>query len=166
MTIKMALRSCAAAFLSLARITAPERCAGSALSIATFHRVLADPLRRAYPYPGLAVTPEELDALLAYFSAHYDCGSLATQYDRYSAGAKPSPPLMAITFDDGQHDNYRYALPLLAKRGIKATFFVPVLAIETQQLLWHDRLGFAISALLRAGPVAAQRFDAVLSNAG
>src|SRR5882672_944385 len=166
MTIKMALRTCAANFLSYARITAPERRAGGRLSIATFHRVLPDALRQAYPYRGLAVTPEELDALLAYFGAHYDCGSLATQYDRYLAGTTSPRPLMAMTFDDGQHDNYQYALPLLEKRGIKATFFIPVLAVEKQQLLWHDRLGFAISALLEESAVGERRLDVVLSKAG
>jgi len=38
---------------------------------------------------------------------------------------------------------------LLTQHNVKATFFAPVAPIQRQELLWHDRLGFAILALLR-----------------
>ena len=41
-----------------------------------------------------------------------------------------SRPAVAITFDDGYADNFQYALPLLAKHGLSATFFLTAGLIE------------------------------------
>jgi peptidoglycan/xylan/chitin deacetylase (PgdA/CDA1 family) len=157
MMTKNKLRSIVARLLFRTRITQPDRCSREFLSIATFHRVLPEPLRKTYPFPGLAVTPEELDLYLTYFKKNFDCGTLAEQYKRYRSKERSERPLLAITFDDGQHDNFLYALPILAKHGIKASFFVPVLAMEEHQLLWHDRLGFAALALLNNGDTGRQQ---------
>jgi peptidoglycan/xylan/chitin deacetylase (PgdA/CDA1 family) len=98
----------------------------------------------------LVVTPAQLDWVISYATAHYECGALRETHLRLLEGrAKPRPQL-AITFDDGQWDNYAYAAPVLAKHGVKATFFVPVDAVESQSLLWHDRLGFAVREVTAA----------------
>ena len=59
---------------------------------------------------------------------------------------------MAITFDDGQLDNYLHAAPVLDRYGVPATFFVPVDAVQRQELLWHDRMGYAIQRLISQQP--------------
>ncbi|WP_415059623.1 polysaccharide deacetylase family protein [Congregibacter sp.] len=46
-----------------------------------------------------------------------------------------------ITFDDGYLDNYELAMPILASRGLSATFFVSPAMIEGE-LPWWDRLAF------------------------
>lgn len=166
MNTKASLRNSAARLLFLAGVTAPQRRAAGRLSIATFHRVLTEAERQAYPFPGLAVTPEELDAFLAYFSEYFDCGPLARQHQRYLSGEATARPLLALTFDDAQHDNYRNARPLLARHRIKATFFAPVMAVERQELLWHDRLGFAVLALLQQPHGGRERLMKILANAG
>lgn len=149
MSVKRSLRNGAARLLFRAGLTAPRRRAHGQLSIATFHRVLPEAQRQVYPYPGLVVTPGELDAFLSYFAAHFDCGPLRAQHERHLRNEQPARPLLALTFDDGQHDNFLYARPLLERHAMKASFFVPVAALERRELLWHDRLGFAILALLR-----------------
>lgn len=166
MSTKTFLRNGAAGFLFLTGVTAPQRRAAGRLSIATFHRVLHEAERQAYPFPGLAVTPEELDAFLAYFTEYFDCGTLATQHERYLSGEATARPLLALTFDDAQHDNYRNARPLLARHHIKATFFAPVIAVERQELLWHDRMGFAVLALLQQPHGGRERLMKILANAG
>jgi peptidoglycan/xylan/chitin deacetylase (PgdA/CDA1 family) len=163
---KNALRNTAARLLFAAGVTLPRRRARGALSIVTFHRVLPEAERRAYPYPGLVVTPAELDALLGYFDEHFDCGTLAGQHDRLRRGGPGEKPLLAITFDDAQVDNYRHARPGLARFGIKATFFVPVVAVECEELLWHDRLGFAVLALLGRGPAGRELLLGELAGVG
>lgn len=166
MSAKTKLRNGAAQFLLLTGLTAPKRRSRGRLSIATFHRVLPAEERNLYPYPGLVVTPQELDALLAYLTEHFDCGALAIQHERYLSGEKSARPLLAITFDDAQHDNYRNARPILARHRVKASFFAPVAAVERQELLWHDRLGFAILALLKQDRGGQERVRQVLTAAG
>ncbi|MCR4303430.1 MAG: polysaccharide deacetylase family protein [Gallionella sp.] len=166
MSSKTILRNSIARLLFLIRLTAPARRGRMHLSIATFHRVLPEVDRQSYPYPGLAVTPEELDAFLNFFTENFDCGTLVTQHERYLSGENPARPLLAITFDDAQYDNYRYARTVLAKHHIKASFFVPVKAVERQELLWHDRLGFAILALLKQARGGEEKLMRILTEAG
>ncbi|HKI63870.1 MAG TPA: polysaccharide deacetylase family protein [Burkholderiales bacterium] len=166
MSAKTALRASLARVLFSAGLTAPGRRGRERLTVATFHRVLPEGERRAYPYRGLVVTPEELDAHLAFFTRHFDCGTLAAQHRRFMGGEATRRPLLAITFDDGQHDNFRTARPVLARHRVKASFFVPVSAVERGELLWHDRLGFAISALLGEARGGTEKLERILETAG
>lgn len=166
MSTKKEFRNSVASLLSLMGLTKPERRGRSLLSIATFHRVLSEADRQTYPFPGLVVTPDELDIFLTYLKEHFDCGALATQHERYLSAEVPARPLLAITFDDAQHDNYSNARPVLARHQVKATFFVPVVAVERQELLWHDRLGFAILTLLKQAHGGQERLMEILAVAG
>jgi len=166
MSAKTILRNSIARLLFLSGLIAPARRGFGRLSIATFHRVLPEIDRQSYPYPGLVVTPEELDAFMNYFTENFDCGTLATQHERYLSGENPARPLLAITFDDAQYDNYRYARPVLARNHIKASFFVPVRAVERQELLWHDRLGFAVLSLLKQTHGGREKLMRILTAAG
>lgn len=166
MKIKSQLIISLAKLLFLSGFTSPSLRGSGRFSIATFHRVLPEAERQAYPYPGLVVTPEELDTLLSYFTRHFDCGALSTQFDRYLSGNIPSRPLLAITFDDAQYDNFINARPILSKHKLKASFFAPVEAVEKQELLWHDRLGFAIMALLSQKNGGQEKLFHIISSAG
>jgi len=166
MNTKMTIRNSLARLLFLSGITSPKRRGRGRLSIATFHRVLPENERRAYPFPGLAVTPEELDEFLDYFKKYFDCGNLRDQHKRFIGGESTGRLLLAITFDDAQYDNYKYARPVLARHQIKASFFVPVVAVEQQVPLWHDQLGFAILNLLRKKEGGRERLLSILENKG
>jgi peptidoglycan/xylan/chitin deacetylase (PgdA/CDA1 family) len=157
MSAKIWVRNSAARLLYLTGLTAPEVGIRGRLTIVTFHRVLPEAERKSYPYPGLVVTPRELDMLLAYFTEQFECGTLATQHERSLRDEESARPLLALTFDDAPYDNYENARPVLAKHGVKASFFVPVIAVERQELLWHDRLGFAVLALLEQGDRGRER---------
>ena len=137
-------RDIVANILSLSKITQAINRHKDKLLIVTFHRVLPEDERDQYPYPGLVVTPEELRWFLNYFQNHYTCGHLSEMHSRYSKGDRPEKPLLAVTFDDGQLDNYRYAKPVLDEFNIKASFFIPVKHVEEAIPIWHDYLGFAI----------------------
>lgn len=166
MSIKAGIRDRVSQLLYLTGVTSPEWRGRGRFSIVTFHRVLPDAERQAYPFPGLAVTPEEFDSFLTYFTEHFDCGTLATQHKRYMSGEITARPLLALTFDDAQHDNYINARPLLAQHQVKASFFVPVEAVERQELLWHDRLGFAILHLFKQADGGRVKLMRILDRAG
>jgi peptidoglycan/xylan/chitin deacetylase (PgdA/CDA1 family) len=140
--LRAALRDWVARALIGAGVTRPERVARSRLTIVTFHRVLPAARRAAYPLAGLAVTPELFEWLLRWLAAHYDCDTLAGAYGHFQEGP-PARPLLALTFDDGQADNYHVAAPILARLGMRGTFFVPVGSVEEGTLLWHDRIAYA-----------------------
>lgn len=62
-----------------------------------------------------------------------------------AGGASGDRPVVSITFDDGYADNYEYALPLLQRFQIPATFFVTVGLVEKDQAV-VEHLRFLRSA--------------------
>jgi peptidoglycan/xylan/chitin deacetylase (PgdA/CDA1 family) len=143
------VRDLGAALLHRSSLLDPARLARDKLTIATFHRVLPERELIDYPMPGISVTPEELDWLLALFTKHYTVGTLGETATRFTLGDRPAKPLLAITFDDGQHDNYRHARPVLAAYGAHASFFVVADATEHNETLWHDRVAYAFATAVR-----------------
>jgi peptidoglycan/xylan/chitin deacetylase (PgdA/CDA1 family) len=51
---------------------------------------------------------------------------------------------VVVTFDDGYHDNFQNAMPILDQVGVKAAFYVTVDCIEKGQLPWPSRVRFAL----------------------
>lgn len=166
MSARTILRGGIAHLLFLTGLTTPGLRSNGHFTVVTFHRVLKEEERRTYPYPGLVVTPEELDSILTFLTDHFDCGTLATQHDRYLNDEYSERPLLAVTFDDAQYDNHLYAGPVLGRHRVKASFFAPVVAMERREYLWHDRLGFAILALLRQPEGGRTRVLRILAEAG
>jgi peptidoglycan/xylan/chitin deacetylase (PgdA/CDA1 family) len=68
----------------------------------------------------LSLSPELFDEHLEWLQGHCDVVSLS---ELVAAGPR-SRPQVALTFDDGYSDNHTHAFPLLAARGLTATFFV------------------------------------------
>lgn len=153
--LKQIVRDVTASLLYKSGVTRPENRAR--LSIVTFHRVLPAEELAEYPIPDIAVTPEELAWFLEFFGAHFEVGTLEQMHERWNAGAEFEKPPLAITFDDGQLDNFRHARPVLNRARVRASFFVPTDAIETGRLLWHDRAGYAMHAWLKQDEAAARR---------
>lgn len=147
-TLKALVRDTCGHALSVAGVTAPALRLGQRLSIVTFHRVLTEPQRRLYPLPGLAVTPDELDDHLRFLTRHFQCLSLDAALRLWEAGQGAGRPLLAITFDDGQLDNYENALPVLEKNGVTASFYVPSQVLEDATPLWHDTMAVSVAWLV------------------
>src|SRR5262245_16230048 len=123
--------------------TRPQRALAGRLTIVTFHRVLPPERRARYPLPHLAVPPDPFDQLLRCFPAEFDCLPLAEAVAAAAARAdRTGRPLLAVTFDDGLRDNFEFARPLLARRGVRATFFAVAGHAGSGELLWHDRLAY------------------------
>lgn len=129
-------------------VTSPALRLHGRLSIVTFHRVLTEGQRQQYPLPGLAVTPDELDAHLEFATRHFRCVSLTSALDLMARDQPSRKPLLAITFDDGQLDNYQNALPVLERHGVTASFFVPSQILEDSSALWHDAMATSVAQLM------------------
>jgi peptidoglycan/xylan/chitin deacetylase (PgdA/CDA1 family) len=112
------------------------------LLIFTYHRVLAQPD---------PLLPDEADA--ASFAAHMDwvrefCNvlPLPEAVRRLRDGSLPSRAT-CITFDDGYANNYEVARPILLQRGVTATVFIAVDAVE-RGIMWND---LVIESVRQAG---------------
>lgn len=138
-----------------ARLVSPGGPRGSLL-VLIYHRVFAerDPL-----------LADEPDA--ARFAAQMDLVAgmcnvlpLAVAVERLAAGTLP-PRAAAITFDDGYANNLEVAAPILAARGLTATFFITTGFIDGGAM-WND---LVIEAFRHArgeldlGPLGLGRFE-------
>jgi len=156
-------RDVAGSLLLASGVTRPARAARGRLTVVTFHRILPEEKLREYPIEEIAVSVEEFGWFVDYFRRHYSCGTLASVYRRWVGGDRPERPFLAITFDDGQLDGWEHARPVLDRAGIAASFFIPVDGVDRDELLWHDRLGYAARRLLGADR---PRAEALLGSAG
>jgi peptidoglycan/xylan/chitin deacetylase (PgdA/CDA1 family) len=66
---------------------------------------------------------------LQWLSEHCRVTSFVDLVSR-THGSNDGRPLVAITFDDGYTDNHSYALPILLKYGVSATFFITAGFVE------------------------------------
>lgn len=142
------IRNVGATVLYAAGVTRPSRIGRDELTIVTFHRFLPVDLRRQYPHPGLAVTPEVFAQFVEFFATNFDCRTVSDAVTAWQGGQRGPKPLLAITADDGQLDNFEYARPVLNRLGVPATFYAVVEATEQHCLLRHDRLGFYCQRIL------------------
>jgi peptidoglycan/xylan/chitin deacetylase (PgdA/CDA1 family) len=116
----------------LTRLT--DRWTGRRLSILVFHRVLArpDPL-----FPG-EVDAARFDQLMLTVSKGFRVLPLGDAVKSLAAGTLP-PRALVITFDDGYADNAEVALPILARHGLRATFFVTSGFLDGGRM-WNDSI--------------------------
>ena len=153
--VRRSLVDLVAASLWRTGLSRPDRRANGTHTIVTFHRVLPAPELAQYPFPGLAVTPEQLDWTLGFLAQHYDVGPVSEHRRAAVEGQPTTRPRLSVTFDDGQWDNLEHAAPVLQAHGVAATFYVPVEPVRSQQPIWHDQLGFALASLLERGETGA-----------
>ena len=69
---------------------------------------------------------------------------------RFSREEKLPKRTVAISFDDGWRDNYRFALPILRKHELPATVFLATSYISTENTFWTDAIGQAVGKLRSA----------------
>jgi peptidoglycan/xylan/chitin deacetylase (PgdA/CDA1 family) len=93
-----------------------------------------------YLTPSIAVSPVVFERHMAFLSRNYRVVSLDDVVAWISGTTSFPRRAVAITFDDGYRDNYRYAYPILKKYGATATFYVATDAIGNAQPLWTSEL--------------------------
>lgn len=101
-------------------------------------RVLCLLYHRVNPVPDpvyhLTVSPHNFESQIRYLKEHFPVLRFEEDW------TKPGGDGVAVTFDDGYADNYRYALPILEKYQVPATIFVSTGYVGTGQEYWWDEL--------------------------
>lgn len=96
----------------------------------------------------LVVTPEEFRAQMEWLRRReihvVDLGTLIESFQHPTKGKNQ----IAITFDDGYADNYRFAWPILRSYGYPATVFVSAGLMGTDQRIPASRPGATPARLL------------------
>ncbi|HVR28425.1 MAG TPA: polysaccharide deacetylase family protein [Thermoanaerobaculia bacterium] len=105
-----------------------------------YHRVVRSPRRHAASAPAMLVSQRTLSAQLDWIGRRYRFVELDELARSVEEKRRQRPPVAAVTFDDGYADVYRYALPVLRRKGIPAAVFVVTDLVGSRRLLLHDRL--------------------------
>ena len=79
--------------------------------------------------PFSSATPQLFSEHLAWLRENCRCVPFS-QVLAAREGPRTNQPVVSVTFDDGYDDNHEFALPLLVKNGIHATFFITTGLIE------------------------------------
>lgn len=105
--------------------------------ILVYHGIcLADPTR----FNSLFITQKTFEEHLKLFKKYFNVISLDDFYNGRFSNDRFN---ISITFDDGFANNYKYALPLLEKYQLPASFFVTAIREAGYDILWNDCLALA-----------------------
>lgn len=128
-----------APYRPLLRVLSPGG-ARARLLVFIFHRVVAthDPLLPAEPDAG------QFDWMVRFIARNFSVLPFGDAVARLGRGELPAAAA-AITFDDGYHDNYSVALPILQRYGVAATFFIATGFIDGGRM-WNDDIIAAVRA--------------------
>jgi peptidoglycan/xylan/chitin deacetylase (PgdA/CDA1 family) len=107
---------------ALTSVSAHRTYEGSRVAVLCYHSVRPD------EWPG-SISPDLFDQHLGWLKANCDVVPFS-QIPQVVDRAHKTRPTVAITFDDGYADNRVYALPLLRRRRLPATFFVTAGVLE------------------------------------
>lgn len=93
------------------------------------------------------IPPAMLDIQMRHLTSHYRIISLDDVADYLRGDLHLETDAIAVTFDDGYQDNYTEALPILAKYGVSACFFVASAPLLDDQCYWIDELSVLLEAI-------------------
>jgi peptidoglycan/xylan/chitin deacetylase (PgdA/CDA1 family) len=109
----------------------------------------------------MIVTPDTFTMHLRELKRHFDLMDLSEWLHLRATGQPLPRRACTITFDDGWHDNYEYALPIIKATATPVTLFAVVEKIGTDFQFWPN----IISALLSSNALTAMRQQPLLANA-
>lgn len=102
----------------------------ASVPILMYHSIGDEQDSQLHPYYRTTTSPATFASQLRHLHAQgYKTCSLAQAIDQLNRDEPTTDKLVVITFDDGYHDFYRYAFPLLSQYGFSATMFLPTFCI-------------------------------------
>jgi len=138
------------------------------ITIVTYHRVTDKDISQIeLSLHYLFTSKNNFEKQLQFFKKWYRVISFADILN-YAKGGNIPWNCLIITFDDGYADNYHNAYPMLRKRNLPATFFIPVDKIGhngSQLPFWWDRAYYYFRKLHdQVEETVIQEFDQDLST--
>ena len=129
----------------------------------------------AFLPPDMKIDGGHLEGLLARFGKHYDWVTVGEGWRRLQAGEGRS--MLALTMDDGYHDNLEALLPILERSGATATVYLESRPLDGESLNWTHMFFWVLNRVDHAELVrryvehsgdetARQRLQAVLAEGG
>jgi len=116
-----------------------------------YHRVLSEEERAlTSSHPGIVVSTASFEAQMAVVKRRFVTLSAADFSDRLRRNVPFPSSSCLITFDDGWHDNWANALPVLERHNLPALIFLPVNYIGRQRQFWQERVTRMIARGLAA----------------
>jgi peptidoglycan/xylan/chitin deacetylase (PgdA/CDA1 family) len=113
------------------------------LVVVTYHRI-ADPADDLFYEPVISATPDSFKTQVDWLADHVRILTLDELVAQFEAGLPWHGPAAFLTFDDGYRDNFDVAAPVLRKRNVPATFFIPTAFLESPRLPWWDYVAYVI----------------------
>ena len=86
------------------------------------------------------ISQEYFEKQISYFKQYFNIVSLEQYYQR---DFDPDKLNVCITFDDGYRNNLKYALPILEKYKVPASFFITTIRDHGMDHLWADYVDLA-----------------------
>jgi peptidoglycan/xylan/chitin deacetylase (PgdA/CDA1 family) len=91
----------------------------------------------------------EFDRQMQHLVVHYDLMRLDEAVAYLSGEGTVHRRGVVVTFDDGYADNFRYAMPVLLRYNVPATFFIATEYVNDRRLFWWDQLRYAAHSTTR-----------------
>ncbi|MEQ8659908.1 MAG: polysaccharide deacetylase family protein [Gammaproteobacteria bacterium] len=121
------------------------------LPVVRYHAVHDAP---DYCPPSIAVAAAQFDREIAYLAAHYTIITVEQAVSCLRDGRPFPRRAVAITFDDGYRDNLTVALPILARHGASAMFYVTAGPVIERTRFWVGWLQRAVFGAARPRAIA------------
>ena len=135
--------------------------------IVGYHRVVEDYARSARrSIPAMLVSRAMLRRHLDWIGGRFDVVPLDEIDSRRGRGGRFRRPAAAITFDDGYHDVYELAFPLLKAKGMPAAVFVVTSLVGTSGVPLFERLYLALLRARHASQSPRDRLSRIVSALG
>jgi peptidoglycan/xylan/chitin deacetylase (PgdA/CDA1 family) len=127
----------------------------STLTIVTYHYV-RDLAHSRYPgIKGLSI--EAFEGQLDYLTKHYTVCSMRDVVDAARGRGTLPERACALTFDDGFVDHFSVVFPRLVARGLTASFYPPVAAVQQRGVLETHQIHLVLAVAGQDGAALARR---------
>ena len=117
-----------------------------AITILAYHRVTPTDALNHYPLDQqlISATPMQFEWQMRHIRQHLNPISLRDVITHLDTGRPLPNSSVAVTFDDGFADTYRYAFPILKRYAIPATIFVSTGYVDSQQHFWFELAAYLL----------------------